>query len=88
MHTDLQTIVALALGLLAAAYLARRWWPGVRGVFAKQPPASSLAPKKACGSTQVQAPAASCGNGCGNCGHNGAAPTKDHRVHVVRRTTH
>lgn len=82
MHADWQSIVTLAIGLLAAAYLARRWWPGIKGLLA--PAAATSSPSlTACGT--AKAPAASCSSGCGNCGSAGTAPAKDHRVHVVKR---
>lgn len=81
MRTDWQSIVTLAIGLLAAAYLARRWWPGIKGLLA--PVVATSSPGvTACGT--ATAPAASCSSGCGNCGSASAASAKDHRVHIVR----
>lgn len=79
MHLDWQALVTLAIGLVAALYLVRRWWPGLRGLFAA-PNASP--PTAACSSNQVASPGASCGSGCGNCGHQ-ATPAKDHRIQVI-----
>ncbi|MBI2733480.1 MAG: hypothetical protein HYX44_09340 [Aquabacterium sp.] len=84
MHPDWQTLVTLVIGLSAALYLGRRWWPGLRQLFAAPstaPDAASSA--SACPSNQVASPAASCGNGCGQCGQQTPA-AKDHRIHVVR----
>lgn len=81
MRTDWQSIVTMAICLMAAAYLARRWWPGIKGLLA---PAATAAPaeRMACGS--AVAPSASCGSGCGSCGSSAATPAKDHRIHIVR----
>ncbi len=82
MRTDWQSIATLVIGLMAAAYLARRWWPGIKGLLAPAAttPTSGLT---ACGT--ATAPAASCSSGCGNCGSANAAPGQDQRVHVVKR---
>lgn len=87
-HIDWQTLVTLAIGAMALAYVARRWWPGLMGLFHTAParPVAASA-SGACG--QVNAPAASgaCGSGCGNCGQT-TTPARDHsaqRVHIVRR---
>ena len=81
MRLDWQTLITLAIGLVAALYLVRRWWPGLRNLLTPPatPPSASTCP-----SNQVASPAASCGSGCGNCGHQASPATKDHRVHVVR----
>jgi hypothetical protein len=88
MHIDWQTIATLAIGLMAAIYLARRWWPGFarlfRPVAAEQ--AQTAAPRviSACGTTTLPSKGASgCGNGCGQCGPQ-TTPTKDHRVHWAK----
>lgn len=81
MRFDWQTLVTLAIGLVAALYLARRWWPGLRNLFSKAPPAPTSG--TACHAQQGPSPAASCGSGCGNCGHPGT-PAKDHRIQVIR----
>lgn len=87
-HMDWQALVALGLVALAAAYLARRWWPGLRGLFA--PAVAPLPPAGGTACASTLAPATSCnaggGEGCGNCGHH-ATPAKDHRVHIVRRAS-
>lgn len=80
MNLDWQTLITLAIGLVAALYLARRWWPGLRNLFAA-PDASP--PTPACSSNQAASPTASCGSGCGNCGQQ-ATPAKDHRIQVIR----
>ncbi|MGC4062723.1 MAG: hypothetical protein QM749_18520 [Aquabacterium sp.] len=90
MHTDWQTIATLAIGAGALAYVARRWWPGLAGLFNKAP----AAPRAdtgggACGQIDAPASSGSCGSGCGNCGQ-ATTPARDHReqrVHIVRRTT-
>ena len=90
MHTDWQSLAALGLGLGALAYVSKRWWPGLMGLF--KPAAAHGGPHdKACGPAASAASGgtsgkASCGSGCGNCGHS-ATPAKDHRIQVVRRTT-
>ncbi|TAK93622.1 MAG: hypothetical protein EPO09_12150 [Aquabacterium sp.] len=82
MRTDWQSIVTMAICLMAAGYLARRWWPGLKGLLAPAP-AASPSGLTACGT--ATAPSASCSSGCGNCGSTAAAPGKDHRIHVVKR---
>lgn len=80
MHTDWQTLLTLAIGLAAAAYLAWRWWPKRSGSGQAQ---------AACGSDGAKAAAASsCGSGCGQCGSGGPTPVKDHRVTIVPHTPH
>jgi len=81
MRSNWQTLVTLAMGLAAALYLARRWWPGLRSLFAAP---TATPPATACSTHQMPSPGASCGGGCGNCGHNVTIPTKDHRIQVVR----
>jgi hypothetical protein len=92
MHTDWQTIVTLAIGGGALAYVGRRWWPGLVGLFHTAPAVPRVeAASGACG--QVNAPSASgsCGSGCGNCGQ-ATTPGRNHRdaraqpVRIVRRT--
>lgn len=85
---DWQAMIALACVALAAAYLARRWWPGLRGLLRPVTSSSSAADGSgACGSkAQAQQGGAACGSGCGNCGQH-ATPAKDHRVHIVRHPT-
>lgn len=78
-----QDLVTLALVLMAAAYLARRWWPtwvGLWRVSDKQAPGCSSA------ADAVKAPSA-CGGGCANCSASGSTPPRDHRINVTRQTT-
>jgi hypothetical protein len=87
MHTDWQTIVTLAIGAAALAYVARRWWPGLAGLF-NAPPSHDHAKAGACGQVNAPASSGSCGSGCGNCGQ-ATTPARDHReqrVQVIRRT--
>ncbi|HEX5356320.1 MAG TPA: hypothetical protein VFW93_08875 [Aquabacterium sp.] len=81
MRADWQSLVTLAIGLMAAAYLMRRWWPGFKGLFGNPATAASSG-STACGTKTTSS--ASCGSGCGNCGHS-AAPGKDHRIRIVAR---
>ena len=80
MRLDWQTLITLAIGLAAALYLARRWWPGLRNLWASP---SSTTSATGCPPNQAAAPSASCGSGCGNCGRQ-ATPAKDHRIQVIR----
>lgn len=82
MRLDWQTLVTLAIGLASALYLARRWWPGLRNLFA--PTSSAPTSGAACNAQPVSTSAASCSSGCGNCGHQAHTPTKDHRIQVIR----
>ncbi|RZI84361.1 MAG: hypothetical protein EOP38_09275 [Rubrivivax sp.] len=69
-----QDLVAVALVLLAAGYLGRRWWPSLSTLLGRRqadPPAGQAA----CGQ----------GGACQNCASPGATPKKDHRIVVVRR---
>ena len=79
---DWQSLTTVLIGLLAAAYLMRRWWPGLKGLFGAPPP-----PNTATASCATVAPGASaaCQSGCGQCGQGAASPSKDHRIHIVRR---
>ena len=83
---DAQTLVALAIGLLAAVHVLKRWWPQWLRLWtpATSSAATSAAAAGACG---TPASGAACGSGCGQCGSGSAAPApaKDHRVHIVRR---
>jgi hypothetical protein len=84
----LQTAITLLIGLLASAYLLRRWWPTWRQLW--RPAASTNTPaNQACHTAPgVSAPPASaCGQGCGQCAGSGATPSRDHRVHIVRAQT-
>jgi len=73
-HSPLwQNLIALALVLGAAAYLARRWWPALSSLLGRDAQAG-------------KAGGAACGQGaCQQCGSAGAAPQKDHRIVIVRR---
>ena len=72
-----QDLLALAIALLAFAYLGRRWWPAWRAAFRgrAEQPAGPCA-------TNTSSP---CGSGCGKCGQGEDTPSKDHRVHVTPR---
>lgn len=64
----LQDLLTLLIGLVALAWLLRRWWP------ARWRPATRQKGED-CGS-----PATSCGSGCGQCGGDSSPPARDHRV--------
>lgn len=85
MSAFVQDLIAVGIGLLAAAYLARRWWPSLKGLVQGAPEAP------ACGSsgtsTSTSASAGSCSAGCGQCGQASPSKQKDHRVHVVKRAS-
>ena len=85
-HLDWQTLVTMAIGAAAAVYLARRWWPGLKGLVKPQPPANAPSPisQDGCGISGSPNGAASCGHGCGNCGQSSTSPAKDHRrvIHI------
>lgn len=67
-----QDIVTWLIGLLAVAYLARRWWPGARG-------------KAACHDTGEPAPSVNKTTGCsGSCQGCGAASA--HGTHSAKAT--
>ncbi len=74
-----QDLIAVGIGLLAAAYLARRWWPSLKGLVQGTPEAP------ACGTSSTRAAATACSAGCGQCGQASPSALKDHRVHVVKR---
>lgn len=75
-HSPLwQNLIALALVLGAAAYLARRWWPALSSLLGRDAQAVGKMGDAACGQ----------GSGCKQCGSSGAAPQKDHRIVIVRR---
>lgn len=81
MRADWQSLVTLAIGLMAAGYLARRWWPAFKGLLGSL--SSTAAPSaNTCGTRTASS--AACGSGCGNCGSSAPA-SKDHRVHIVAR---
>jgi hypothetical protein len=94
---DLQTLIALAIGLLATVHVVRRWGPAWRRLWTTAPSPSATSannaqgapstPASACGVT-APAPGAACGAGCGQCGSATATAHKDHRVHIVRRASH
>ncbi len=83
MHLDWQALATMAIGVAAAAYLARRWWPGLKGLV-KPPPGASTVSPDGCGAPGAPTGAASCSSGCGNCGQSSASPVKDHRrvIHI------
>lgn len=74
-----QTWITLAIGLLALAYLVRRWWPRKGGAH----PAHGGAH---CGTGTPGVPTASASGGCqscsGGCGSGPALPARDHRAHA------
>jgi len=69
-----QNLVAMGIVLLAAAYLARRWWPTLASLLGLK--SAATAGQAACGQ-----PAGA----CQQCGSAGDAPRRDHRITVVRR---
>jgi hypothetical protein len=81
MTLDWQALIACAIVLVAAAYLARRWWPGLRALW--QPASENAASTAACHSTSKGRDNDSCGSGCGQCSTR-TTPSKDHRVHIVK----
>lgn len=87
-HLDWQAVTTCGVGLAALVYVARRWWPGLKGLFHKthgQTETGSACAAHATGIAGDQASdSPSCGNGCGGCGH-GTTPVKDHRVRIVPR---
>ncbi len=72
-----QTWVTLAIGLLALAYLVRRWWPRTGGHSRTQA-------GNPCGTGTPGVPTASASGGCqacsGGCGSGPATPSRDHRA--------
>lgn len=83
---DLQTLAALAIGLLAAVHVVRRWWPQWRRLWTTP---GTAPPGGACSAApRPSATGAACGSGCGQCGSATATAHKDHRIHVARRTSH
>ncbi|MDO9237085.1 MAG: hypothetical protein Q7U28_13765 [Aquabacterium sp.] len=81
---DWQTIITFSVGAAALVYVGRRWWPGLAKLIMGAPAVSTQA---GCADKSTPTgPSASCSHGCGNCGQ-GQTSSKDHRVHVVRRTT-
>lgn len=81
MHADWQTLLTLAIGLAAALYLLRRWWP-------RKAAASGAGCGGGTGTPSAEGQAAACGSGCGQCGGGSATPMKDHRVMIVPRVPH
>lgn len=82
-HLDWQTLVTMAIGVAAAIHLARRWWPGLKGLVKPQLPVNAVS-QGGCGASGSPTAAASCSSGCGNCGQSSTSPTKDHRrvIHI------
>lgn len=68
-----QDLVALGIVLVAAVYLARRWWPALASLLGLK--SAKAADKASCGQP---------GGACQQCGSSGAAPRRDHRIHIVR----
>lgn len=72
---DWQTWVTMAIGLLALAYLVRRWWPRSGGARLAQGGTH-------CGAGTPGVPTASggCQTCSGGCGSGPATPSRDHRA--------
>lgn len=88
MGTDWQTWVTLGMGLMAASYLARRWWPTARGLFGlsglKAAQAEGIAASAGCGTqTMSKTVFSSCHSGCGQC--HKASETRDKPVQWAGR---
>ena len=81
---DWQNCVAIGIGLVALAYLVRRWWPAWRGLW-QRPGSAAGTPCERAAMPGAQAPTAACGGGCGSCG-SAASPQRDHRITVQRST--
>jgi hypothetical protein len=87
---DWQTLASWGIGLVALAYVSKRWWPALAGLLgvgqARATATNGISPGSdgACG--QPAAPSGACQSGCGSCGQSSAVPTKDHRVHLTRRS--
>ncbi len=75
MTFDWQAALTLGIGLVALAYLVRRWWPSWRVLW--QAPASCPTAGEG-----VRAPASSCAQGCGGCG-SAVTPRRDHRTSPI-----
>ena len=97
--TDWQALVSFGLGLVALAYVGKRWWPAVANLLGHAPhggKTGATASQGPCGqgsggptsALSGTAPASACSSGCGNCGQSGTVPVKDHRVSIVKRITH
>lgn len=69
-----QDLVALAVVLVAAIYLARRWWPALASLLGLS--TAKTANQAACGQP---------GGACKQCGSSGATPQRDHRITIVRQ---
>ncbi len=69
-----QELVTLAIVLVAAIYLGRRWWPALASLLGlkKNSPTTS---KAACGQAD---------GACKQCGSGGNTPQRDHRITIVR----
>ncbi|MGH6645668.1 hypothetical protein [Aquabacterium sp.] len=70
-----QDLVALGIVVLAAIYLARRWWPALASLLGLKS-AQNAANKAACGQP---------GGACKQCGSSGDTPQRDHRITIVRQ---
>jgi hypothetical protein len=69
-----QDLVALGIVLVAAVYLARRWWPALASLLGLK--SARNAQRAACGQP---------GGACKQCGSSGNTPQRDHRITIVRR---
>ncbi|MFT3859446.1 MAG: hypothetical protein QM742_18750 [Aquabacterium sp.] len=76
MQLDWQTLATLGIGLLALAYLLRRWWPAARGRMGK----SATACGTPAGAASQGGATCGTGTGCGQCGQSQATPSRDHRA--------
>ena len=76
MSPTTQNLIATGIGLLALAYLLKRWWPSWRALFKTSDAGTG------CGASTGAA--SSCGSGCGQCGSSSTA-SKDHRMQIIKR---
>ena len=81
--TDWQTWVTLGIGLVALAYLVRRWAPSWRALWQHPDGMHGMSCDKA--PAGAQPPGPGCAAGRGGCGSSGM-PQRDHRITVQRRT--
>ena len=78
---DWQNWVAIGIGLVALAYLVRRWWPTWQWLWQRPVSAEGTSCERAMQGSN--APTSVCGSGCGSCGSAGT-PQRDHRITVQR----